>query len=301
MNAAAVIVDWGTSSFRAYRAGERGLETRAAEAGILSVGDGDFESALRRYAGDWIVPGTPVFLSGMITSRNGWVETPYIETPASLADLAAATVERRLADGTRLRFLPGVCQRQPSPDVMRGEEIQVFGSVAADEDALVVLPGTHSKWVDVRAGRIAGFHSTMTGEVYAVLKAHSILGRLLPEGATVDAAGFRLGVEAALARRPGGLLHDIFGARSGVLVGDLSPSDAAGYLSGLLIGHEIREGLAAADGRSPMLVGSAALVGHYRTAFALAGVEALAGPQDAAVRGFRRLGLELGRDQDLKA
>ncbi len=137
-----IVVDWGSSNFRAYRFGPGGeiAERHQAEAGILTVKDGAFEATLLREIGNWIDADTDILLSGMITSRNGWVETPYLDPPASIEGLAAAAIERRAGMGARLLFLPGICNRTPQPDVMRGEEIQVFGSVPAGEDALVVLP-----------------------------------------------------------------------------------------------------------------------------------------------------------------
>ncbi|MEO5771142.1 MAG: 2-dehydro-3-deoxygalactonokinase, partial [Burkholderiaceae bacterium] len=145
---AEVYVDWGSTGFRACRFGPEGPQWhRNPEGGLLHVDQGNFESALRREIGAWLVPGVTVWLAGMVTSRNGWVETPYVPVPARLEDLARATVERRIDDRVTLRFVPGISQREPSPDVMRGEEAQVFGAVGAQGSGLVVLPGTHSKWV----------------------------------------------------------------------------------------------------------------------------------------------------------
>ena len=287
-----VIIDWGTSNFRAYRFDDRGLaEERRAEAGILKVKEGAFESALRGAIGEWLSPGTDVLLSGMITSRNGWVETPYAFAPATLSDIAAQMVERTLDDGVRLKFLPGVAMRPPSPDVMRGEEIQAFGASGDDESALVVLPGTHSKWVTMERGRIAGFRSMMTGEVYAVLKDHSILGRLVPaEAQDARPDAFARGVRLSFDDAPGGFLHRIFTARSGALLGALESADIADYLSGVIIGDELREGLKLAPhaGRV-VLIGDEKLVARYRAAFAIAGVEAELGDARATIAGFRKL------------
>lgn len=290
-----IVVDWGSSNFRAYRFGTDGalVERHQAEAGILTVRDGAFEDVLEREIGGWIDAGTEVLLSGMITSRNGWVETPYLEPPASLAGLAAEAVTRQARTGARLLFLPGVCNRAPQPDVMRGEEIQVFGSVSADGDALVVLPGTHSKWVSVRAGAIAGFSTFLTGELFALLRQHSIIGRLIPPGATeAKEEAFRAGVALGFSGNPRGLLNDVFTARAGALLGEFTPEDIAERLSGILIGHEIRAGLDSAflSGVIPLLVGEAALIARYRIAFAELGLACAAGPDHAAVEGFRKLG-----------
>ncbi len=294
-----IVVDWGSSNFRAYRFGPGGeiAERHQAEAGILTVKDGAFEATLLREIGNWIDADTDILLSGMITSRNGWVETPYLDPPASIEGLAAAAIERRAGMGARLLFLPGICNRTPQPDVMRGEEIQVFGSVPAGEDALVVLPGTHSKWVQVTGGAITGFSTFLTGEMFALLRQHSIIGRLIPPGQVVEnLAAFRAGVSLGFAGGARGLLNDVFTARAGALLGEFGPDEIAERLSGILIGHEIRAGLASAKGarQKVLLVGEAALLARYRVAFTSLGLEAGQGPEHAAVEGFRRLGV-LGR------
>jgi 2-dehydro-3-deoxygalactonokinase len=291
-----VVVDWGSSNFRAYRFDEAGAISarHQADAGILTVREGAFEAVLEREIGAWIDQDTQVLLSGMITSRNGWVETPYLETPATLHDLAAKAVERRARSGASLHFLPGICARHPQPDVMRGEEIQVFGAIAPAEDALIVLPGTHSKWVNVRAGSITGFATFLTGEMFALLRQHSIIGRLIPPGPILaNAAAFCEGVTLGFSQTKAGLLNDIFTTRAGALLGFFSPDTIAERLSGILIGHEIKAGLTATaqSGLIPRLVGEAGLVARYQAAFAALGLAATTGPDHAAVLGFARLGL----------
>ncbi|MCA3564798.1 MAG: 2-dehydro-3-deoxygalactonokinase [Methylocystis sp.] len=288
-----IVVDWGTSNFRAYLFGADGaidLEHQAA-AGILSVSGNGFEQALEREIGSWLTPGCHVFLSGMITSRNGWLETPYVATPADLAGVAAGAREITSARGARLRFLPGVATRHPLPDVMRGEEIQIFGSIAPDETITLILPGTHSKWVRVERGAIAAFRTFLTGELFALLKAHSIVGRLIPnEPLAFDAEAFLAGVRQAASDDSSGLLHDVFTARSGALLGDFGPEAVADRLSGLVIGHELRAGLALGwAGEAVRLVGEPALCARYRDGLAALGQASEAGPAHAAVAGFRRL------------
>jgi 2-dehydro-3-deoxygalactonokinase len=291
-----IVVDWGSSNFRAYRFdSEGGISDRhQAEAGILTVRDGAFEEVLEREIGGWIEPRSEILLSGMITSRNGWVETPYLEPPATLQGLKEKALERRARSGARLLFLPGVCNRVPQPDVMRGEEIQVFGTSKPDEDALIVLPGTHSKWVSVERGAITRFSTFLTGEMFALLRQHSIIGRLIPAGVAPERhEAFRAGVAFGFSGGGGGLLNDVFTVRAGALLGAFPPDDIAERLSGLLIGEEIRAGLAssAVTGLMPRLVGEAALVARYRVAFETLGLPCELGPDHAAVAGFRRLGL----------
>lgn len=288
-----IVVDWGTSNFRAYRFGPDGAvaETRQAAAGILTVADRAFEPVLRREIGDWMTSGAEIFLSGMITSRNGWLETPYVETPATLRALADGAVEKRLENGVRLRFLPGVCQRTPTPDVMRGEEIQVFGAIEPGATGTLVHPGTHGKWVRVEKGALVGFRSFMTGEVFAVLRQHSILGRLIPEGSRpIDQRAFEAGVRHAASSDSAGFLNDIFTTRSGVLLGAFPPEEIEDRLSGLIIGREVMSGLALGwtDG-PPLLFGDDALCARYAFAFEILGRSVRRGGEDATVEGFRRL------------
>ena len=290
---ARLVVDWGTSNFRCYRFAPDGTvaQTHQASAGILSVSDRDFASVLQREIGSWITPDMNIFLSGMITSRNGWVETPYVEAPARLADLARAAVVVEAENGVKMHFLPGVAMYSPTPDVMRGEEIQVFGVVDELETATVILPGTHSKWVEVRDGALQRFSSFMTGEVFGVLKTHSILGRLMTDAANGnDPQAFIDGVQQVLGHQTVGLLHDIFTTRSGVLLGQLPAQDSADRLSGLLIGHEIKDGLAAypITGRL-LIVGDAFLAQRYQLALAQFGITAELCSPLASVDGFSRL------------
>lgn len=291
-----IVVDWGSSNFRAYRFGADGgiADRHQAEAGILTVKDGAFEDVLEREIGGWFDQNTAILLSGMITSRNGWIETPYLEPPATLSGLTMKAVERRARKGARLLFLPGVCNRNPQPDVMRGEEIQVFGATMPDESALVVLPGTHSKWVSVEGGAIRHFSTFLTGEMYALLRQHSIVGRLIPAGVTIEnPKAFRAGVRFGFSGGGGGLLNDVFTVRAGALLGLFPPEDIAERLSGVLIGEEIRAGLASSTttGRKPRLVGEATLIRRYQAAFEELGLPCETGPDHAAVDGFRRLGL----------
>lgn len=288
-----IVVDWGTSNFRAYLFTADGAiaEEHQAAAGILSVSDNAFEAVLEREIGRWMTPRCAVFLSGMITSRNGWLETPYVETPADLPGLAAGAREITSARGAKLRFLPGVAARHPLPDVMRGEEIQIFGSIAPVETVTIILPGTHSKWVRVENGSIVAFRTFLTGELFALLKTHSIIGRLIPsQPSPFDAEAFLAGVRQAASNDSSGLLHDIFTARSGALLGNFGPEAVADRLSGLVIGNELREGLALGwAGEVIRLVGEPALCARYREALSALGQASEPGPAHAAVDGFRRL------------
>lgn len=287
MNARLVAIDWGTSSCRAWLLGECGqvLDEFANDQGILAVRDGDFEAALARL----LVPlradaGLPVIASGMITSRNGWVETPYLPLPLDAAALAGALVSRRSAPGRMVHFVTGAVRdaQGPRPDVMRGEETEIIGHLAAGGgDGLFVLPGTHSKWARVEGGKLVDFQTCMTGEAFAALRDHTIIGRLATAGPG-PGQGFRRGLAAG--RAGGALLSRLFSARSLVLMGGLEGGDVADYLSGLLIGDEVAA--QAAGARRVTIIGRGDLSERYRQALEEAG----ASPELAAP-GMARVGL----------
>jgi 2-dehydro-3-deoxygalactonokinase len=217
----------------------------------------------------------------MVGSRQGWVEAPYCEAPAGAAALAS-----RLAavPGMGLSIVPGIVLTGARPDVMRGEETQVAGALDEDAGGLVVLPGTHSKWVDVRAGQIHQFRTFMTGEVFAALRDHSILGTFAP-GEAEDAAAFDRGVAAAHGATDG-IAALLFSARALVLTGGLAASGARDYLSGLLIGDELR---AAPDGARPLLIGEAALCRRYERAMRRCGIHATMADPGATALGLWRI------------
>ena len=295
-------LDWGTSSARAYRLGSGGvvLGRREAPLGVMHVPPGGYPAALRSLLGDWADLPAPRIASGMVGSRQGWIEVPYAECPAD----AAALVSRiRSTPEREMSIVPGLVHRDAGgvPDVMRGEETQILGAVGAqDAGALAVLPGTHSKWVRVEAGRILGFRTYMTGELYGVLRKHSILGRLAAEpggGADAHPAAFADGVGAGLASDD--LTHAIFGARTRCLLGELPPVDVGDWLSGVLIGYEIasarRWASATLQRATPVeIIGTDALVERYRVALSLADVHSIATEADAAARGLYLLAQRAG-------
>ena len=294
---AAIGVDWGTSSFRAYRFAGDGeiLEGRRAQAGILAIDDGAFEDAFEELIGDWLdaVPDAPVVLSGMIGSRQGWIETPYLSCPASVDTIADALVPLTLARGRLIHLAPGLSVRAEDgvPDVMRGEEVQILGAndMLGTPTATLCLPGTHSKWARVDNRRVVAFTTHMTGEVFDVLRRHSILGRGIEHAAWDDAA-FLAGVARSGAQ--GGFLHHLFGVRASGLFGELSPDTAGALLSGLVIGHEIR---AAHPADTVHLVGEDELVELYRRALEALGHEAVAVAHMAAACGLALIATRLDR------
>ena len=268
-----IAVDWGSSNCRAYLCVDGRIEASKEQAtGVKNLAADDFEGVFDVLIADWQGQVEDVYLTGMITSRSGWVETPYAVCPAGLVDLAdeAVTVHRK---GLDLVFLPGLCQRGESADVMRGEELQIFGLADGIGEQIVVLPGTHSKWALVRDGRACRFTTIMTGELFDLVLNHSLAGRLA-DGVALDPLVFDGAVAKALeTARP---ISDLFAARSRVLMDVMPPTSVASYLSGLLIGAEIREGRDTFPeaGKGVILAGSEALVHRYARALEIAGIPA---------------------------
>lgn len=291
-------LDWGTSNCRAFLIGRNGAiaASRAAPRGILSVQNGDFAAALTDLVGDWLDahPDAPALLSGMVGSRQGWIEAPYVALPAGADEIAARLAP--LAFPRPVAIVPGVVGPALAGgcDVMRGEETQIIGALdlLGVGDGVLCLPGTHSKWAEVVGGRIVRFATFMTGEVYGVLRAHSILGRLMQDDAP-NAEAFAVGL--ARAEGPGGLLHQLFGARTEGLFGDIPPAALGSFLSGLLIGHEVASARAAMAAARVILVGAADLSMRYAAALGAGGVETVKVAGDgAAARGLWRIAQRAG-------
>jgi 2-dehydro-3-deoxygalactonokinase len=295
-----IAIDWGTTAARAYRMGAHGdvRDERSAPLGIAQIASGRFEEALDTLLGDWRSDPAPRLACGMIGSRQGWIEAPYVACPASLDALGAgiATVAH-----ARLSIVPGLItrDRHRTPDVMRGEESQLVGAVAADELVIIaVLPGTHSKWARIERGRVIDFTTYMTGELYAVLLSHSILGRMSERTAAANVgSAFARGVDRGL--RNDDTTHAIFGARTLVLAGEMAASDIDDWLSGVLIGAEIRAALAWArdggvDATRVRIIGDDKLASRYQTALSHAGVETEQADRHAAARGLWRIAAQAG-------
>jgi 2-dehydro-3-deoxygalactonokinase len=297
-------LDWGTSSLRAHLLGEGGalIEERRQSWGLLHLPEGGFAAALKGVAGDWIeaMPAMPLIASGMVGSAQGWREAPYAACPADAAALAVQLLRFEALPGVMLHIVPGVRLAGPRPDVMRGEETQVVGLLALQpamvERAQLVMPGTHSKWVQVQAGRIVDFHTYMTGELFALLREHSILGRPAREagGGQASDEAFDRGVAAVRAAGTAGATALLFSARALVLGSQLRASDSLEYLSGLLVGEELRCALSDANALEPVLVGDAALCARYRRALALFGRNAQTAGEGAAAAGLWQIATRAG-------
>ena len=263
-----IAVDWGTTNRRAWRIeGGDVAQEFDDDRGVLSVEKQDFPAVvgeIRERLGD-----DPMLMAGMIGSNRGWVDAGYVPCPAGLGDVAAALV---WAEAGRTAIVPGLSIAGPA-DVMRGEEVQILGAVNAGmlpDDAIVCHPGTHNKWATLAGGRVTSFRTVMTGEMFSLLKEHSILSDLLVGEMTVDDAfcdGVRCGLEGQA------LTAELFSVRAGVLLGERRREDATDFTSGLLIGADVGFGIEGTGGKI-CVMGRPELTRLYAAALGIAGREA---------------------------
>jgi 2-dehydro-3-deoxygalactonokinase len=302
MSPALIAIDWGSSSFRAYLMSPDGevLDEVASSDGIASVAAGAYPATLKRLTGRWLDAhaALPAIASGMVGSRHGWREAPYVPCPAGPREVASHLTQVE-ADGRRVHLAPGLSfADEAGGDVMRGEETEIFG-VADSGARLIVLPGSHSKWARVDGDRVVAFKTFVTGELFASVRDHTVAGAFAKAArtkapGTAFALGVKRGAAAADGKGKSGLLGLLFGARSLPLMGALDADDAGEYLSGLLIGAEIGEGRRLFPGEEPHVAGAETLVKRYLAAFGAIGVRANAAPPRAAARGLFRIARDGG-------
>jgi 2-dehydro-3-deoxygalactonokinase len=263
-----IAVDWGTTNRRAYLIDASGNRTNEFEdhKGVLSVPPGGFEGAVAEIRGE--LGDKPLLLAGMVGSNRGWKEAPYVPAPAGIDDIARAVVWV----GEREAIVPGVSSlKNDRADVMRGEEVQLLGAVAAklvDPEGLVCHPGTHNKWATLRAGSISDFRTVMTGELFSLLKEHSILADLL-KGPVEANDVFKDAARHAIFNET--LPAELFTVRARVLLGQAKEEDAASYTSGLLIGTDVRIGLSLPTSAQVTVIGRPDLTRLYAAAIGQAG------------------------------
>ncbi|MSQ57154.1 MAG: 2-dehydro-3-deoxygalactonokinase [Limnohabitans sp.] len=260
-------VDWGTSSLRvALFDNQTVIQERSNDQGIMRVPAGGFKQILVHLYADWMQDATRVLIIGMAGSAQGWAIAPYCPCPANAQD-----IEQHLLwiEAQKIALVPGlVCEHAHAPDVMRGEEVQIFGAsqLLQLQDAVLVLPGTHSKWVRVDKGRIMHFQTFMTGEVFAALRSHTILSRTLPatdSNSIWNDTAFDQGV--ALSLQQHSLLHTAFSTRTLSLLKRNDDAFFLSYLSGLVIGEEIRA-QHLTSGQSLVVIASDQLQTRYQRA-----------------------------------
>lgn len=288
--------DWGTTNLRAWTLDADGAVVADRDFPGLGVAQLAAGEAERRFR-DTVRPALgadsmPALLCGMIGSDLGWTPVPYIDAPVNLADLAGGLMP---VDGGRARIVPGVRVRgfEGLCDVMRGEETQLFGWIAADPARawgrrLVCHPGTHTKWMLVEDGRLTRFVTAMSGELFAVLTRHSVLRS---DAAAADAAAFEAGLDAA--GDGGALAARLFTARARIVGGGAPPESGPSFLSGLLVGADVAASPGLLGGDLPgevALLGDPVLCDLYRRALARRGISAQSfDGEAAAVQGLHAL------------
>jgi 2-dehydro-3-deoxygalactonokinase len=285
-----IAIDWGTTRFRAYLVGTDGslLATVSSDEGISSAAASDFSKILAARCGEWLeaFSRVPVLMGGMIGSRNGWKEVPYVACPASVTEIKAGVQQVSISPKRAAGIVPGLIWHDEGvADVIRGEETKIVGTGL--ESGVAILPGTHCKWARIAKGQVTEFRTYMTGEFYGLLRDHSVLRLLAKE--PEEGSGFSRGLAATA--RAGGLLHQAFEARTSVLDAQIDGSEVGPFLSGLLIGHEVRSALGPAGRpQRATLVAENVLAQNYAQALKREGVEAvIVSPQVCFTAGMLRL------------
>ena len=293
---ALIALDWGTSNLRASLLDTDGnaIENRSAPGGVMAVVGGAFEQSLLALCGDWLAKhDCALIASGMIGSRQGWKEAPYLDCPADItkASRELTVIPVKLGDGQHrlLHIAPGLRFQEKSGafDVMRGEEIQIWGARLAP-GSRCILPGTHSKWAWTGSeGEVLQFQTWMTGELFGLHTKHGILGRLMQQGQE-RMEDYRAGVKLGLVSA-GKANHVVFAARTAGLMGQVAPEGLPDYLSGILIGLEVASATAEDDratrSQAITLIGDDGLCERYGVALELAGLAWQRSPPDATTHG----------------
>lgn len=284
-----IVINWGTSNFRAYRLDAEGnlMEERSSGRGAVIVPAGAFRSALMAEVGDWIEEGERrILMCGMVGARRGWKEAPYLQVPAGFEQIARGVV-RIEGETFDARIVPGLMGEDENgvPEVLRGEETEIFGCERESDGAIqLCLPGTHTKWARVEGGKIVSFSTAMTGDLFKAIREKTIL-RSCTQLEPTDDEAFLAGVERS--KQAGELAHHLFGVRTLVLTGKMKEGSASSYLSGLLIGREV--GSMVRKDEPVHLVGEPTLCAFYEKAVHSHGANATVEAAGAALRGLRRI------------
>ncbi|WP_417624285.1 2-dehydro-3-deoxygalactonokinase [Paremcibacter congregatus] len=266
-----ICADWGSSNLRAYLVDDTGavLEQRSLNQGIL-VCKGNFKATIHRLCHGWLLnfPQAPLYLCGMIGSREGWVDAGYLDTPADITRLAERLVAVPGLDHPAW-IVPGIrhySENRKSVDLMRGEETQILGAMQRHDvkNGIFVLPGTHSKWSDIQDGHLTRFKTYMTGEMFNIIKEHSILHYSIDDTVPTLNNAFFEGVTQAV--NGSSLLNQIFMVRATDVMALKPRNEQSSYLSGILIGQEIHHALTSYGGKPIYLIGSGSLATLYHGA-----------------------------------
>ncbi|WP_027834666.1 2-dehydro-3-deoxygalactonokinase [Maritalea myrionectae] len=265
-----IALDWGTSNVRAYAIDAEGriVDEVASDKGMGKLQPDEFEPTLLELIAPWLSDdGTlPIYACGMVGARGGWQEATYGQVPFDVHRALKLTKVATSDPRIEVQIVPGLCQSAPA-DVMRGEETQIFGLLEKypDFEGTIILPGTHSKWAEIKSAQVMGFKTYMTGEMFNLLSQQSVVRLSVAEDGW-DEDAFLIGVKEAMSA-PQDFTHLVFGLRAKSLLAGLTPVEARAMLSGLLMGMEIKSGMDSFATGHVAIVGGAKLMRIYQAAF----------------------------------
>ncbi len=260
-----VAIDWGTSSFRAWLIEHDQIrDFIETDHGVKNFPSGEHAAYLEKILASWNGNYNFIISIGMIGSSIGMHETKFSKLPIDVQRVSSTLIMVPDSDPP-LFIVPGVSK---PGDVMRGEESQ---SLAAHLDSgLVVLPGTHSKWVKIQKGNIVDFQTYLTGELFELLRNHSTLSKATESSSKIiTSKDFFEGLDA----NSSDLTHNLFTIRASWLQGK-SAEASREFLSGLLIGAEIKSAKTWCDSDQAVIVASDSLAQLYVAALTHFGIKA---------------------------
>ena len=269
-----IAADWGTTHMRAWAIGEEDnvLAFRESNEGMKDLQQNEFEPVLLKLIESWLddTKVTTVMACGMVGSKQGWVETPYLKTPCVPIDNQQLTIATTKDNRIKVNFVPGVMQNN-SADIMRGEETQIAGFINKNPDfnGVVCLPGTHTKWVNVKEGQITSFKTFMTGELFGVISNHTLIRHSISIKGW-NQAGFEAGIHEGF-NNPGSIASNLFSLRAESIVNDLDRDQARSTLSGLLLGVELNGAQTFWENSNVIIIGSQLLSNNYHQGLKILG------------------------------
>ena len=269
-----IAVDWGTTHMRAWAIGEEDnvLAFRESNEGMKDLQQNQFEPVLLKLIESWLddTKVTTVIACGMVGSKQGWVETPYLKTPCVPIDNQQLAIATTKDNRIKVNFVPGVMQNNLA-DIMRGEETQIAGFINKNTDfnGVVCLPGTHTKWVNVKEGQITSFKTFMTGELFGVISNHTLIRHSISIKGW-NQAGFEAGIHEGF-NKPGSIASDLFSLRAESIVNDLDRDEARSTLSGLLLGVELNGAQSYWENNNVTIIGSQLLSNNYHQGLKILG------------------------------
>jgi 2-dehydro-3-deoxygalactonokinase len=269
-----IAADWGSTHMRAWAIGEEDnvLAFRESNEGMKDLQQNEFEPVLLKLIESWLddTKVTPVMACGMVGAKQGWVEAPYLKTPCVPIDNNHLTIANTYGKRIKVHLVPGVMQNHPA-DIMRGEETQIAGFINKNPDfnGVVCLPGTHSKWVNIKEGQITSFKTFMTGELFGVISNHTLI-RHSTSIKGWNRESFEKGVHEGF-NNPGLITSNLFSLRAESIVNDLDRDQARSTLSGLLLGVELNGAQTFWENSNVIIIGSQLLSNNYHQGLKILG------------------------------